>query len=262
MKPILFETKFFTINTLWVFVALALIIGTYALIKFSIKQGLKIQFLSEHSTRLILWTIIGARIVTIALNYHTYFYEFSIKTFINLFAIWDKGLNLWGGMIAFFIALFFYCKKSDQDFFKWLDAIIPAFITALAIGHIGTFFDGISYGKPSGLPWAVNFESPSIKYTVPIHPTQIYAFIYATIIAIGISLISQNEKIKNLEKSGFLGLLGVTVYSFFRFLEEFVRGDDVFLILGIRLSQIFTFIVLISTGIFLYLRYNKRRWKK
>ena len=157
MKPILFETPFFTIHTLWVFVALALVTGTYALIKLSIKQGLKLQFLSEHSTRLILWTILGARIVAIMVNFQTYFYEFSGKTFLNLFAIWDKGLNLWGGIIAFFIGFFFYCKRSEQDFFKWLDAIIPAFITALAIGHIGTFFDGIAYGKPNSLPFAFNF---------------------------------------------------------------------------------------------------------
>lgn len=262
MQPILFETAFFTLHTLWVFVALAVIAGTYALIKLSIKQGLKLQFLSEHSTRLILWTVLGARMVTIIVNYQTYFYEFSGKTFLNLFAIWDKGLNLWGGIISLFLGLFFYCKKSDQDFFKWLDAIIPSLIIGLAIGHIGTFFDGIAYGKPSNLPWAVNFESPSIKYTVPIHPTQIYAFLYATTIAIGLYLLSQNEKIKNLEKQGFLGLLGVTAYAFFRFLEEFVRGNDVLLIFGIRLSQIFAFIAFISTGIFLFLRYNKRRWKK
>lgn len=262
MKPILFETAFFTLHTLWVFVALGVIVGTYALIKFSNRQGLKLQFLSEHSTRLILWTLFGARILAIVVNYKTYFYEFSTKTFLNLFAIWDKGLNLWGGMIAFFVALFFYCKKSDQDFFKWIDAIIPSLIIGLAIGHIGTFFDGIAYGKPSSLPWAVNFESPSIKYTVPIHPTQIYAFLYSTIIAISLYMLSHNEKIKSLEKQGFLGLLGATIYTFFKFLEEFVRGDDIFLILGIRLSQIFAFIVFISTGIFLYLRYNKRRWKK
>lgn len=256
MHPVIFQTKFFTLYTFWIFFAAAIIIGTYTLIKLSLRNSLKLQFLSENALKLIIWTIIGARILALIENYNTYFYEFSGKTFLQLFYIWDKGLNLVGAIIGFLLYLFFLCKKSDQDFWKWLDVIIPSLILGLAIGHIGAFFEGVNYGNETSLPWGVNFESPAIKYAVPIHPTQIYAFLYSIAISIWLIFLSQNEKIQNL-KSGFIGLLGVFLYTFLYFLEEFLRGDDVLTVFDIRVPQIFSFIIAFSTGIFLYRRYNK-----
>lgn len=258
MYPELIQTKFFTINTLWIFFAGGLFIATYVLIKLSVSNGLKIQFLSENSWKFILWTIIGARIYSLIENFSTYFYEFSLKTFLQIFFIWDKGLNLNGAIIAFIIYLYLVCKKFKQDFWKWLDVIVPSIILGLGIGFIGTFFEGTSYGKPTSLPWGVNFESPQIKYTVPIHPTQIYAFLYSSTVAIILILISKAEKVINLNKSGFIGIIGIFLFSLFNFLEQFVRGDDTYMIFGIRIPQIIAFIALISSGIFLYYRYNKR----
>ncbi len=262
MNPVLFETKYFAINTLWLFITTGVIAGTYALIILAERNSLKLQFLSENSLKLILWTLIGARVFAVIGNYQAYFYEFSIRAIMNIFYIWDKGLNFGGAALAFLIYFYIICKKNEQDFFKWLDVLIPASLIAIAFGNIGTFFDGSNYGHETSLPWGVNFESPSIKYTVPIHPTQIYAFIYTAIIATGLILLNRTEKISKLETTGFIGLLGIIIYNIFRFLEEFLRGDDAIMILGIRLPQIISVLIVISAGIFLYLRYNSAITKK
>lgn len=257
MHPLLFQTGHFTINTLWVFVIIGIISGTIALIKFSIINGLKLQFISEHSWKMILWTLVGARIVAILTNMNTYFYEISKDSFFNLFYIWDKGLNIWGGVIAFLIYFFILCKKHEQNFFNWMDAIVPAVILGLAISHIGAFFEGSNYGHETSLPWGVNFESPSIKYAVPIHPTQIYAAIYSIALFTGLIFLNKSKKISQFENKGFIALVGIGGYQFFRFFEEFLRGDDVWLILGIRFPQILALLITISSGIILFLRYNK-----
>jgi len=262
MNPVLFEAKYFAINTLWLFITIGIVAGTYALIILAERNNLKLQFLSENSPKLILWSIIGARIFAIIGNYQAYFYEFSLRTIFNLFYIFDKGLDFSGAALAFLIYFYILCKKNDQDFFKWLDVLIPASLIGIAFGNIGTFFDGSNYGRETTLPWGVNFESPSIKYTVPIHPTQIYAFIYTSIIAAGLILLSRTEKISKLEQTGFIGLLGLISYNFMRFLEEFLRGDDAIIILGMRLPQIIAILISISAGIFLYLRYNSATTKK
>ncbi|MCK9186645.1 prolipoprotein diacylglyceryl transferase [Candidatus Gracilibacteria bacterium] len=262
MNPILFETKYFAINSLWFFITIGIIAGTYALIILAERNSLKLQFLSENTLKLILWTVIGARVFAIIENYQSYFYEFSLQTFLNLFYIWDKGLSFSGAVLAFFIYFYIICKKNNQDFFKWLDVLVPASLIAIAFGNIGAFFEGSNYGHETSLPWGVNFESPSIKYTVPIHPTQIYSFIYTAIIAAGLILINRIEKFSNLEKTGFIGILGITAYNFLRFLEEFLRGDDAIMILGIRFPQIIAGLIAISAGIFLYLRYNSTTAKK
>lgn len=251
MHPIIFQTQLFTIYSLWIFFAIGLMATTYCLIHLSIKHRLKIQFLSENSWSIILMSIIGARIVSIITNFNIYFYDLSIDSFFNLFAIWDKGLSIWGAIISGLAYLYYICKKEDQDFFKWLDVIIPSIILGLAIGHLGAFFDGANYGRETSLPWGVNFENPAIKYAVPIHPTQIYAFLYS----ITIFIVSLNAK--HPEKEGIIGLGAITSYSLFGFLEEFVRGDDVWLLLNIRISQIIAFIALVISATLLYKRIKK-----
>ena len=182
MNPSIFQSSFINIHTFWLFFAIAVIISSHKLIKLTVKNNLKIQFLSDNFFSLIIVGIIGARIVSLIFNYQRYFYELSTEAFLKLFYIWDKGLSFWGAMSAIIIYFYYISKKEKQNFFKWLDIIVPAIILGLAIGHLGTFFEGSNYGTPTSLPWGVNFESPSIKYAVPIHPTQIYAFLYSSII--------------------------------------------------------------------------------
>lgn len=257
MHPILLQNNFFTIHTFAIFIAIAILTSYYSLIKLAIKNNLKLNFFTQHSWKIILIAVIGGRIMNIILNYQSYFYEISTDAFFNLFAIWDKGINLWSAILAGLVYFHFLCKKSGQDFWKWLDIITPSIIFGLAISHIGAFFEGINYGIETSLPWGVNFESPSIKYAVPIHPTQIYAFLYSIFLAIEITFLNHTEKIAKFKKAGFLGLTGITAYSFFRFLEEFIRGDDVLEIFEIRVPQILAFLAMIFSGTFLYIRYNR-----
>lgn len=265
MNPILFQTSFFTLNTFWLFIVIAAISGTYTVIKLSIKNSLKLQFLSDNSFKLLLFSVLSARIVSIAQNYQTFFYEFSNKALSKIFYIWDKGLNPWGGAIAFIIALYLICKKNDQDFFKWMDVIIPSVLIGMAIAHLGAFFEGINYGHETSLPWGVNFESPAIKYTVPIHPTQIYATIYTGLIAVGLLYMYKAQKLTELKKEGFIALIGIFAYNIMRFLEEFARGDDTWLLLGIRVPQIIALLIAITTAYFIFKRHKKDfkfKWKR
>jgi len=202
----------------------------------------------------------------ILVNFDTYFYAFTWDNIIQVLYIWDKNLNVWGGFLAGLFYLYKICKREDQDFLKWLDVIIPSLIIGIAIVSLGAFFDGINYGKETSLPWGVNFENPSIKYTVPIHPTQIYSFIYATVIAVILILAGQRKDIEDENPSGLISIVGIFLFSLMKFLEEFLRGDDTLMLFDIiRVSQILTFIVLISSGIILFKRYNtsaKKLFKK
>lgn len=248
MHPILIQTKYFTLNTLWIFLAAAIIVGTYTAIRLSIKNGLKLQFLSDNIVKHLLWALVAARIFAIIQNYNIYFYEFSKDSISQLFYIWDKGLHIWGGTFGFLASFYDSCKKHQQDLFKWLDVLVPSAIVALTISHIGAFFDGTNYGHETSLPWGVNFENFKVKYAVPVHPTQIYAFIYTGALAIGFFQIPKIERLKSL-KPGIIALSLVAIYNFFRFLEEFVRGDDVWTIASIRLPQIFALIIAIASTV-------------
>lgn len=253
MFPIIFQSQHFTIHSLWVFITIAVIVSMYTFIKLGIKNGLKLQFMTDSVVKILVFAIIGARIFAIISNWTLFFYEYSAKTFLQIFMIWDKGLSLWGAILAGTITLYYLCKKNDQNFFKWMDSLTPAFLVGLSITCLGLFLDGAWYGHETSLPWGVNFESPDIKYTVPIHPTQTYIMLYSAAIAIAAILLRDH---KFFDKNGKLTVVVIGVFSFVHFLQEFARGDDVSLVFGIRVPQIVSIAVLIFSLIFYFLYYN------
>jgi len=251
MYPILFESAYFTIHSLWLFVALALIVGTFSFIALGLKNGLKLQFLSENAFKILVFAMIGSRLIAIISNWSNFFYEYSSTTFLQIFKIWDKGFSLWGGVVIGIVTLYYVCKKNEQDFYKWLDSLFPAFLIGIAVSAIGLFLDGSIYGNETSLPWGFNFESPAIKYTVPIHPTQIYILLFSVTLAVTLILVRHN---KFFEKSGNLAIFGTSAFALFFFLQEFLRGDDVTEIFGIRVSMIIAALAFISSLIFGLLR--------
>lgn len=255
MLPIILETKYFTIHALWLFIAIALIIGTFVFIKIGTKNGLKLQFLTENAFFLLVVSLIGARVFAILFSWNMFFYKYSWETFLQIFKIWDKGLSLWGAILVGTFTLYHLCKKNDQSFLKWLDSLVPAFLIATAIACVGAFLDGSWYGNETTLPWGVNFESPAIKYTVPIHPTQIYILLFSTLIAVSSILLKDH---KFFEPNGKSAISSIVAFSLFNFLNEFLRGDDVTMLFGIRLSQIVYALILIFSLIFYFIYYNKR----
>ncbi len=255
MHPILFQTKYFILHTFWLLIALGIIIGVYTLIKLGLRNSLKLQFLSQHSWKLILWSLIFARIFSLIKNYYIYFSGFNFQKIFNLFYFWDKNLSGWGAIFGLTITFYYLCKKYEQNFWKWLDILIPALLITIAFTHLGAFFEGINYGHETNLPWKINFESPAVKYAVPIHPTQIYAFIYSILLTTFLIIFPYY---KNFKKEGTIGIIGIITYSGFRFLEGFIRGDDVAMIFNIRIPQIFAFLILIISSIFLYFHIKEK----
>lgn len=254
MFPTIFQSDYFTVHSLWLFIAIATIVGTMAFIKISVKNGLKLQFLTEHILIILLVAVVGARLVAIIENWTSFFYEYSWDTFLQIFKVWDKGVSVWGGIAAGILIFYYFCKKNDQNFLKWLDSIIPTFFIWISISAVGMFLDGINYGNETSLPWGVNFESPAIKYTVPIHPTQIYILLYSSAIAITL-ILSRHHKF--FKENGKTAIVGIAAFSLMHFLQEFLRGDDVAEILGIRLPQIISLLIFIISLIFYFFQYNE-----
>ncbi|MBU1154479.1 MAG: prolipoprotein diacylglyceryl transferase, partial [Proteobacteria bacterium] len=58
----------------------------------------------------------------------------------------------------------------------WADLLAPSLARGQALGRVGCFFSGDSYGKPFDGPWAVVFSAPHslAPLGIPLHPTQLY----------------------------------------------------------------------------------------
>jgi prolipoprotein diacylglyceryltransferase len=245
MNPSLFESKFLTIYTLWVFIALGMVISTFIFVKLAQKSRLRLQFISDIITPVLLYGLILGRIFAIINDAQYYFYDFGLAKIYQMIAFWqDKQISFWGAVIG---AIYVFIKKAYQkqeNLQKWGDIFMISMLVGLTIGNFGAFLDGSNYGRTTSMFWGITFNNPIVKYISAIHPTQIYAMLYCSILAA--TLYYLHRKYWN-QYDGLLFLLGITGFSFLRVIEGFFRGDDVTMIWKFRLVEFcFFFLFLYS----------------
>ncbi len=234
MFPILFEFGPFSIHALWFFVSLGFIFGCLLFARLAKRYRLRLDAFSKYGFVLLITTLIGARLIYVITHVTNY-------NFITIFSVWDRGFSLWGAVIGFFIPLYFLTKESQESFWRIADSLTLPILLAFLFGHMGAFFDGVAHGSVTNLPWGITFQSAAVKYAVPIHPTQLYAFIYTFALFIAFWKTSRYWILKT---EGFTFKMMLWSYSLFRFLEEFFRGDDVIMLFGIiRVPQLLALLV-------------------
>lgn len=145
-----------------------------------------------------------------------------------------SGKILFGGIILGFAALIAgkYILRIKEDV---LDSFAIVFPLSIGIQRIGCFFNGCCYGKPTSLPWSVQYPVNSVPHfhqfesgqiglnnllSLPVHPAQLYesagAFLAAFII----------YKTRNIWKSrGSLFAFSMLLYCIVRFVSEFFRDN-------------------------------------
>ena len=132
------------------------------------------------------------------------------------------AMTFFGGLVGgagFFILYYFLKIKKEYKDEKFLDILIiaPACITiAHAFGRIGCFMAGCCYGIETDSIFGVKF--PFLDHKV--YPTQLFesAFLFALFIPLFILAI----------KKKFIYTMPIYMvgYGIFRFLNEFLRGDE------------------------------------
>lgn len=249
MFPILLQIGPITIYSLWIFVALGIFFSLLIVHKLSKLRLVKLAFLGENSLLIFFSGLIMARLGFIIYNFQYFWETVTVEgKFLEPLYIWDKGLSIWGAIIGVILALYILSKRAHEDFLAWSDIMVVSILFGMAFANFGAFLDGRNYGIPSELPWSVIMD-PS-KYAIPIHPVQIYAAIYSLLIGLILFHLFQHRLFK---KPGIISLMGLTGYSFMRFLEEFLRGDESVLLFDtIREAQVWSFLGLSFGGYMLY----------
>jgi phosphatidylglycerol---prolipoprotein diacylglyceryl transferase len=94
------------------------------------------------------------------------------------------GFAWFGGLIAGIAAFIYLGYRFRIPLLTLFDAASPAAALGYGIGRIGCLLSGDGdYGIPSSLPWAMSFPNGVVPTTQRVHPTPIYEFLAAAIIA-------------------------------------------------------------------------------
>jgi len=243
MDRILFSIGPITIYWYSVTMLLAVLTGIYLATKESKKQGMY-QFISDLIVYVIIFGIIGARLYYVIFNFDSY-----KNNLLEIFAIWNGGIAIYGAIVGGFLAIVYLAKKRKQSIIKTTDIIVPGLILAQAIGRWGNFFNGEAHGTEVSLDFLESLHLPNFIIEgmhingIYYHPTFLYESLWCIlgfIVLITIRKITQRKQ-------------GIMTYSYFiwygigRLFIEGLRTDSLYLG-NFRISQIVS-IILIILGI-------------
>lgn len=231
MFPIIAQiSDFIIIKTITVVSIIGLLLSSYIFIRLTAKNRLRLQFILDIFPKLVISGIIWGRAVHVITNYQFYFFDFSFSTVYKSIAFWgDKELAFWGVVLGIILSFIKHANKRQENISKWSDIFAISFLSFMSFVNLGAFFEGINYGKPTDSFLGINFlDNINIRYTTAIHPTQLYAVAYCSIIALVLYTI--HKKYRH-QIDGLIFYIGTFLFSIFKFIEGFFRGDDTTVIL-------------------------------
>jgi phosphatidylglycerol:prolipoprotein diacylglycerol transferase len=217
LHPILIHFHGITLYTYGLFLALGFLAAIWFTNRNARFYGIKSSDISDLFFVILISGIIGGRLLYVILNFE----EFR-ATPLDMFKLWNGGLVFFGGFISAVAASLITLKIKHLPFLKTADAIAPGAALGHGIGRFGCFFAGCCYGRQCELPFAVQFSDPHslAPLHVPLHPTQIY-MVLANLLLFFILVFLQGRK----RFHGMIFLSYIILYSIFRFIIEFFRGD-------------------------------------
>jgi len=176
--------------------------------------------------------LVGARLYHVITDYQRF-----QGRWLHVFAIWEGGLGIWGGVALGALVGWLVARRRNFDATVMLDMCAPAIPLAQAVGRLGNWFNQELFGRPSTLPWAVKIDvahRPD-KYAAfsTFHPTFLYEGLW-DLAVVGIVLWAER---RFRWRPGGLFALYVATYTFGRFWTELLRIDDAHHIAGLRLND-------------------------
>jgi phosphatidylglycerol:prolipoprotein diacylglycerol transferase len=217
MHPILFKLGPLTIHTYGVMLALGVLLGLAALRRNARRIGLDPDAAQGEALWLVVAGLAGARLAFILLEPGPLWY--GLKHF---FFIWQGGLVFYGGLLAAGAVAWWRARRRGWGLANLADLLAPSLALGQALGRVGCFFSGDSFGKPWDGPWAVVFNDAHslAPRGVPLHPTQLY--IAGALLALFVLLA---WLLPRRRFAGQVVLLYGLLHGLARLLIEPLRGD-------------------------------------
>lgn len=257
MNDVMLNLGMFQIKWYSFFIFLAMLTACLIIFKESKKKNVPDNYLTNLIFYGLIIGILGARL---------YYVIFNLDYYLNnpsqIFAIWNGGLAIHGGLISALIFLMIYSRKNKINILQMLDIIVVGVIIAQAIGRWGNFFNQEAYGNIISLQTLKNMHLP--KFIIDgmyisgsyREPTFLYESVCSLIGFILLLILRATKKLK----TGQLTAIYLIWYGIVRFGIETLRSDS--LMLGqIKVAQLVSLLFVISgIALFIYSYIKKKKY--
>ena len=239
----MFEAVSFGPVIIWtrlVFLLLGIWLSFEFFLRLAESANLSLQHFKEKSWHYLVAFVGFGRLFGMIAQYRVF-----VRDPVRMFVFWDGTFSFIGAAVGIGVVLYVHTRMHRSTFLQWLDVLLPAAIFGSAFDWFGKFAGGQAYGKPTDFPWGITYDTIGVRYTVPIHPVQLY---YAfTFLALTFVLLVIR---KNSKRAGSETFAGIFLASLATFVFEYFRGDFSIPVFATRMDFFVLLMLFASLGVF------------
>lgn len=220
MHQILFYIGDFPIRAYGMVLASSIILSTGVAYFLAKRQSDYAKYIVDLGLYCGLAGLLGARL------WDVFFFDWAYYSHHlgEIFFVWQGGMAIQGGVVAGFITGYCYCRYHKLDPWLMMDIIAPALILGQALGRCANLLNGDAFGAPTGSSFGIIYPAATLAARTygeqPLWPAEIWEGQLDIVI---FALLLIYRSFPTPKGSTFALYLGL--YSFIRFLLEFLRGD-------------------------------------
>lgn len=211
-------------------------------------EGVSQDDIIDYSIFVIPIAIIGARLYYVLTSLDQY------DSLLEMFAIWEGGLAIYGAVIGGALTALVVSKIKKIKILKMFDMLVPAVMIGQIIGRWGNFMNAEAHGGVTDIFIRMGIRTQYMDAPVYVHPTFLYESLWNLV---GFLLI--NAYYKKKKYHGEIFYMYMAWYGIGRFFIEGLRTDSLY-VGPFRISQVIgiaSFVVGAFCLLFMYFKKGK-----
>lgn len=253
LNPIAFELGPISVYWYGLLIGLGALLGYFLANHEAKKRGMPEDMLADLLIFALPAAIIGARLYYVIFRWEQFAGEPA-----RIFAIWEGGLAIHGGLIGALATAVIFAKVRGLSFWKIADIAAPSILLGQAIGRWGNFMNQEVYGGEVSRSFLENMMLPDFIIDQMFingayhHPTFLYESVWNLA---GVALLLFLRRV-NLRR-GELFITYAIWYSVGRFFIEEIRTDYLLIFGVLKTAQVVSVLTIVGgIVIIIYRRIN------
>lgn len=237
--------------------ALGFIISAYIISNIMKREGYPEKTFDSFFWYALLSTVIGSRLG------HCLFYApgYYLTHPIEILYIHQGGMASHGAAVGLLVGLWLFSRKNKIPYIWSLDRIGILVAISGALVRIGNFMNSEIFGRPTSLPWGVEFvlsnEWNTLYKGLPCHPTQLYEALAYLIIFVVFLWLYYRKNLAQRRPGAMFGIFLIALFGI-RFLIEFIKNpqEDFEVGMILNMGQLLSIPFIVAGCVLLYRAYR------
>ena len=242
--------------------ALGFIISAYIISNIMKREGYPEKTFDSFFWYTLLSTVIGSRLG------HCLFYGsgYYLTHPIEILYIHQGGMASHGAAIGLLVGLWLFSRKNKIPYIWSLDRISILAAISGALVRIGNFMNSEIFGRPTTLPWGVEFvlsdKWNKLYKGLPCHPTQLYEALAYLIIFVVFLWLYYRKNLAQRRPGAMFGIFLIALFGI-RFLIEFIKNpqEDFEVGMILNMGQLLSIPFIVAGCVLLYRVYHAPKKK-